>query len=111
MQKDLYAPLTRGRLIAYGLVAVLVLVLGAVALVVVGISIQQVVLATATLGVIMLGTVGGTIWITGGKRSPDGVGPENVRLPIRLRKALPYIFAAVVCSYLFQLFELIWARR
>jgi hypothetical protein len=111
MQNDLYAPLARGRLITYAAVAVIVLALGAVALVVVGISVPRVLLATATFGLIMLGAIGGTIWITGGERSPDGVGPANIRLPMRLRKALPYIFAAIICSYLFQLFELIWAKR
>ena len=111
MQNDLYAPVRRGRLVAYAAVAVVVLGLGALALILVGISITRVLLGTVMLSIIMFGAVAGTIWITGGERSTDGVGPANLRLPVRLRKVLPYIFAAIVFSYLYQLFELVWAKR
>ena len=111
MQNDPYAPLPRGRLVAWATFAVVVMLLGALALVMVGIPISRVLLGTAMLGIITLGAVGGALWIAGGKRSPQGVGPANIRLPIRLQKALPFIIAASICYSLFQLFEAIGSIR
>jgi hypothetical protein len=45
-------------------------------------------------------------WLSAGKRSEAGFGPANVKVPVRLLKALPYLIGIVALSYLMKA---VWA--
>ncbi len=110
MPRDPFAPVARGRLIAYAVVGMLILVVGTIVLAFTGVSLPRALISSVALGMIMLCAVAGTMWLTGGERIANDIGPADIRLPIRLRRALPYMLAAGFLGSLFQLFELVRSK-
>jgi len=104
MQKDIFAPVPRRKLATYAAIIIALLVIGVVFVVIGGAPLGRALLFATAIGVMFLGMVAGTMWITGGKRSLNNQGRV---VPIRLQKALPYVLGAILLSYLLQLFALI----
>ena len=61
-------------------------------------------------GLICTGIIAAAMWMSGGRRSDTGVGPANVKMPIRIGKTLPYVFGAVVLLQLLKLLEVLTSK-
>jgi hypothetical protein len=75
------------------------MIVGVIAAIVGGAPFWRVILVAAVLGVMFFGTIAGVMWISGGNRSLNNHGRV---VPVRLQKALPYIFGAILVSYLLE---------
>jgi hypothetical protein len=109
---DLFAPMSRRRKIGYAIAALLVL--GTAAFLLGGMDggfsawqLFRTACIVAIPGSLILALIA---WLSGGKKSEIGFGPANLKVPVRLRKALPYIVAIIVLDYLIQAIGLFHSR-
>jgi len=54
--------------------------------------------------------IGAVIWLSRGPRTEVPIGPAQVKPPIRMMKALPYMFGLIALFYLFKFAETFSSR-
>jgi len=98
------------RLLAYACVGGVILIGGCVLALHQGTPAWRVVLLAGLVAAICGGVIGAAIWFSRGPRSEVPVGRAQVRPPVRMMKALPYVLGLMVLLYLVKLAETFSSR-
>jgi hypothetical protein len=75
-----------------------------------GFSAWQLFSGTCVAGIPAFALLAFVAWLSGGKRSEAGVGPANVKVPVRFLKALPYLSGIIALFYLMKAMEAFQSR-
>jgi hypothetical protein len=102
--QDPFAPLSKKRKIVYAIGAALAFVIVTVLLGSMegGFSAWELLLVAGIVSIPSLAMLVMIAWLSAGKRSGRCVGPANVKVPVRLLKALPYLIGIVALFYLMK---------
>jgi hypothetical protein len=110
MNRDPFAPPSKKKLLVYSWIGVALLVLGGAMSIAMGESPLRTLLSVLGFGLVAAGFVAGYMWLLGGRRSETPAGPTGVRPPVRMMKALPYMFVFIALFYLMKLFEVFGSK-
>ncbi|WP_414665190.1 hypothetical protein [Horticoccus sp. 23ND18S-11] len=110
MNRDAFAPISKKKLVVYGCIAAIILLSGSAWLLYLETPFWRVLLLAGLMIALLGGTVAGAIWISGGRRSEVPLGPAGARLPVRLLKALPFMFAAFIIIQIVRLIDVLTSK-
>jgi hypothetical protein len=110
MNRDSFAPISKKKLVVYGCIAAIILLFGCGWLLYLDTPFWRVLLLAVLMIALLGGTVACAVWISGGRRSDVPVGPAGVGLPIRLKKAVPYMIAAIVIIQFVKLIDVLTSK-
>ena len=110
--QDPFAPLSKKRKIGYTVCAALVTLIVAVLLGSMegGFSAWQLLRVACLAGIPAFVVLAAAAWLSGGERTESGVGQANVKFPVRLLKAMPYLVGIIALFYLMKAIETFQSR-
>lgn len=106
---DPFAPLSRKRVLIYSVVGATTLCAAAIGFGSLegGFSPGELLRTAGIAGIPSLAALTFSAWLSAGKRTAHGVGPAGVRLPVRLVRALPYLWGIIALISLIRLIDLL----
>lgn len=110
MNHDPFAPLSKKRWTIYATILAAVATGGITLMISLGDSPPRVVAFFLVATIVLSGFVGAGVWLSSGERSDTSVGPAAIKPPVRLKKAMPCIFAAVVLIQVLKLIEVLGTK-
>ena len=110
--RDPFVPLSRKKKIGYAAAGVIIVVTAAILLGGMdgGFSAWQLLRVMCIAGIPAFAVLALIAWLSGGKRSDPGMGPTNVKIPVRFLKALPYLAGIIALFYLMKAIEVFKSR-
>lgn len=110
MNNDPFAPLSKKRWTTYAAILSAVVGGGIALMISLGDSPPRVVAFFLVATIVLSGFVGAGVWLSSGERSDTPVGPAAIKPPVRLKKAMPYIFAVIVLIQMLKLIEVLGTK-